>query len=120
VTAIAGYKVTISFTKPNDNGSPITSYIITVYNSNGGGTPYPLVPITTFTESISEGSTIVTLTSSAMTAGAVHKFTVTAKNIIGTSPESAMSLDSVIISNPAPNPSPKPSPNPSPNPSPKP
>ncbi|GAA5195355.1 hypothetical protein GCM10023346_25050 [Arthrobacter gyeryongensis] len=82
VTATAGNaSATVSWTAPNNGGSPITSYAITPH---AGATT--LAPVTV-TGNPPATSTNVT----GLSNGTAYTFTVTATNAIGTSPASAAS-----------------------------
>ena len=73
-TPVAG-AVTVSWSPPNDGGSPITSYTVTPFQ---GGTA--LAPVTA-------SSSPVTVT--GLTDGLPYTFNVTATNAVGTGPASA-------------------------------
>jgi titin len=82
VTATAGNaSATVSWTAPNDGGSPITSYTVTPYL---GSTAKPATTVT--------GSPPATTASiTGLTNGSAYTFTVTATNAIGTSAASSPS-----------------------------
>lgn len=75
VTATAGNaSATVSWTAPNNGGSPITAYTVTPYIGTTAQTPIPVAPTTT------------TTTVTGLANGTSYTFTVTATNAIGTSP----------------------------------
>jgi hypothetical protein len=78
-TANTGKKVTISWTAPANNGSPITGYTVTAYTWNGS-----LETIVTPAKKCTTTSA-TTCTILALTAGTQYKFKITATNAKGTS-----------------------------------
>jgi len=78
-TANTGKKVTISWTAPANNGSPITGYTVTAYTWNGS-----LETIVTPAKKCTTTSA-TTCTISLLTAGTQYKFKITATNAKGTS-----------------------------------
>jgi hypothetical protein len=78
-TANTGKKVTISWTAPANNGSPITGYTVTAYTWNGS-----LETIVTPAKKCTTTSA-TTCTISALTAGTQYTFKITATNAKGTS-----------------------------------
>ena len=82
VSATAGNaQATVSWTAPNNGGSPITSYTITPYAGTAAQTP------TTVTGT----PPATTATVTGLTNGTAYTFTVTATNGVGTGPASAAS-----------------------------
>ena len=82
VAATAGNgSASVSWTAPNNGGSPITSYTVTPYIGTTAQTPVPV------TGNPPATSTMVT----GLTNGTAYTFTVTAANAIGTSPASSPS-----------------------------
>jgi hypothetical protein len=82
VSATAGNaRATVSWTAPNNGGSPITSYTITPYAGTAAQTP------TTVTGT----PPATTATVTGLTNGTAYTFTVTATNGVGTGPASAAS-----------------------------
>jgi large repetitive protein len=88
ITTTAGTgKVTVGWTKPADNGSPITSYTVT--SSPGGFTCTVLAPATTCD------------VSTGLVAGTAYTFTVTATSVAGTSSASTASTSASINAAPS-------------------
>jgi hypothetical protein len=77
-TAKTGKKVTISWTAPANNGSPITGYTVQAYTWNGS-----LETIVTAKKCTTTSATTCDI--SGLTAGTQYKFTITATNAKGTS-----------------------------------
>ncbi|MFN8169603.1 MAG: fibronectin type III domain-containing protein [Candidatus Nanopelagicales bacterium] len=69
----------VSWTAPADGGSPITGYVVEVFQ---GTTSVRVVPV---------GSAPTTLTVTGLTNGTAYRFTVRAVNAVGTGPASAKS-----------------------------
>ena len=88
VTTTSGTgKITVGWSAPDDNGSPITSYTVT--SSPGGFTCTALAPATTCD------------VSTGLVAGTAYTFTVTATSAVGTSLASTASTNSSINAAPS-------------------
>ena len=86
---------TISWTAPAENGRPITEYILYAYTYNTAAPPIQVGQATQVTSITTTSYTFPT----AFTDGYQYKFTVFAKNIVGTSAESPKS--SYLITKPS-------------------
>lgn len=81
VTAVSGSaQVTVSWSAPNDGGSPVTSYTVTPYVGGAAQTPYVFTSAAT--------SQVV----GGLSNGTTYTFTVTATNSVGTSSPSNPSV----------------------------